>query len=187
MNIERYTDKELVECLKGSKKLIELAFKEIYRRYSSLISAYCRCIIYQRDVAEDIFQETFIKFYQSINKNTEITNLPGYLTTIAKNLSFNYLKLKKNNVQIEDGTLTEDANRKYDNKELLELIITSLDLIDADYREIFILREFEGLSYAQIGEKLEITADNAKVRALRAKQKIIQVLSPYLKDLSKNS
>ncbi len=187
MNVEKYTDKELVECLNGSKKISDIAFKEIYRRYSSLISAYCRCLIYQRDVAEDIFQETFIKFYKSINRDVEITNLPGYLTTIAKNLSFNYLKLRKQHLQIDDSTLSEDTNRKYDNKELLELIITSLDLIDADYREIFILREFEGLSYAQISEKLGITSDNAKVRALRAKKKIIQVLSPYLKDLSKNS
>ena len=185
MNLERYTDKELAECLKNENCKDE-AFREIYRRYSSMIIAYCRCLIYRRDIAEDIFQETFIKFYQSIDTKFEYSNIPGYLTTIAKNLFFNYQRLKKNTVEIDENKITQDINLQYDNKELLELIITSLDLIDDDYREIFILREFEGRSYSYISEKLKISVGNAKVRLLRAKQKIISVLSPYLKDLSKN-
>ena len=70
MNLERYTDKELAECLKNENCKDE-AFREIYRRYSSMIIAYCRCLIYRRDIAEDIFQETFIKFYQSIDTKFE--------------------------------------------------------------------------------------------------------------------
>ncbi len=185
MNLEKYTDKELADYLRNGNCKDDV-FREIYRRYSPMIAAYCRCLIYRRDVAEDIFQETFIKFYQSIDKNFEFANIPGFLTTIAKNLSFNYQRLKKNTVEIEENTISQDVNLQYDNKELLELIITSLDLIDDDYREIFILREFDGMNYSDISEKLDISVGNAKVRFLRAKQKIISVLSPYLKDLSKN-
>jgi RNA polymerase sigma-70 factor (ECF subfamily) len=87
-------------------------------------------------------------------------------------------------MNIHENTLMENEN-KYEKKELLELIISSLDFLEKKYRVAFIMREFEGLSYREIADKTNITQENAKVRALREKKKISEVLQPYIKDIKK--
>ncbi|MBI3258157.1 MAG: RNA polymerase sigma factor [Ignavibacteriae bacterium] len=74
-------------------------------------------------------------------------------------------------------------SQSYEQKELLDLIARSLELLSFEYREIFILREYDGLSYEEIAEVTGTTVTNAKTRAFRAKQKVKEILQPYLKDL----
>ena len=75
-------------------------------------------------------------------------------------------------------------SQNYEQKELLDLITHSLELVDDDFREAFVLREYSGLSYKEIAEVTNITLANAKSRVFRAKQQIKTILKPYLKDLS---
>jgi RNA polymerase sigma-70 factor (ECF subfamily) len=71
--------------------------------------------------------------------------------------------------------------------EFLQLITTALDMIPDDYREVFILREYEGLSYAEIAEVVDSSLSNVKVRIFRAKQKIRDILTPYIREFSEDS
>ena len=75
------SDIELYAALKMGKPLSEQAFAELYARYSPRIFAYCRRIIGDYDRAQDAFQETFVKFYNSAQQEREMTNvsceLPG--------------------------------------------------------------------------------------------------------------
>jgi RNA polymerase sigma-70 factor (ECF subfamily) len=81
--------------------------------------------------------------------------------------------------------LMTEQNQQYENTELLQLITMSLDLIGFDYKEAFVLREWDGLSYNEIAELTGTSVENAKSRVFRAKQKIKDILAPYLKDLCK--
>ncbi len=162
----------------------EAAFTELYQRYAHRIHAYCYRILSNTEDAEDAFQETFLRFHKTVKAGGAMTNVSGLIFTIARNLCIN---LKKKNTRwasddIEDHTLSsrDDA---YDQKELLNLIKTSLELINPDYREAFILREYNGFSYEEIARMLEISVPTAKIRVFRAKEKIRKVLEPYLKDL----
>lgn len=178
-------DNEILEIIyKGSKRDIEQAYGFLYKKYSKMIHAYCACIIKDTDLVEDIFQETFIRFYNAVTQEKTITNIPGFLTITSRNLCYNAIRSKKNNVEIEENMLVDRTVDKYENKELLEIIISAVEFIDEKYRTPFVLREFEGLSYSEIGKLLNITADNAKVKTTRAKKMIIKVLQPYLKDIS---
>ena len=69
--------------------------------------------------------------------------------------------------------------------QLLNLIKRALDLLPAEYREAFILREYEGMSYSEIAEMIGESLSNVKIRIYRAKQKIREILAPYLADISK--
>jgi RNA polymerase sigma-70 factor (ECF subfamily) len=60
-------------------------------------------------------------------------------------------------------------------------------MIPDDYREVFILREYEGLSYAEIAEVVDSSLSNVKVRIFRAKQKIRDILTPYIREFSEDS
>jgi RNA polymerase sigma factor (sigma-70 family) len=184
MNLKNYDDIELLEMLKANKKLRDEAFKEIYSRYSRLVHGFIYSYIRHSETVEDIFQDTFIRFFDYAQK-TDIKNIQAYLLTMSKNMCLNYLKSKRQSIEITDAILGSDYNDKIENNELIDLILTSLDTLDYDYKQCFMMREFEGLSYAEIGQQIGITSDNAKVRTLRAKRKVIELLQPYLKDLSK--
>ncbi|MDQ1267090.1 MAG: hypothetical protein QG635_2243, partial [Bacteroidota bacterium] len=135
---------------------------------------------------EDIFQETFIKFYQNVKKDYKQTNIPGYLIKIARNLCLNYKRDKRQTVEIEDYDFSNNDNDRYEQKELLGLINMALELLEFDYKEVFILREYDGLPYEEIASICGLSLANAKSRVFRAKQKIKEILAPYLKDVYKS-
>lgn len=183
-NYKNLTDIELVALLQGNKSDASEAFRVLYDRYSSIVHAYCVRVIGDEDKADDIFQETFIKFYQKVQPDTLNTNIPGFLMRIARNLCLNAKRDKKNTVAIEEAEFFVNSSISYEQKELLDLITRSLDLLDDDYREAFVLREYSGLTYEEIAEVMGTSVGNAKSRVFRAKQKIKSILSPYLKEIS---
>lgn len=189
-NLKKYTDKELIEIIRseaGKKRKpdSEKAFGIIYNRYSSKINAYCKYLINDEEQAEDIFQETFIRFYNSLQKDFVAINVNGFLYKTARNLCFNYNRDKKKTVPIEDLNLIIDDGKAYEKKELFDLILMALDLIDGKYKEAFILKKFNGLSIKEIAKVCNISEEGAKSRVSRSRLKIIDILEPYLKDLCK--
>lgn len=183
--LRNYSDAELLEIiLKGGKEAGE-GFTEIYRRYSAKVHAYCVSMIMEQDIAEDIFQETFIRFYKSIDKNFVNINIPGYLMKTAKNLSLNYFRDKKQNIRIEDAEAIIADSNSYENTELINLIMRALDLLDDKYKEAFVLREFNGMSFQEIADIMDLSLTNSKSRVTRARQKLIITLEPYLNEMVK--
>lgn len=184
MKYDKYSDAELVNLLREDKKVASAAFKVLYDRYSQLVHSYCLKVLGYDESAEDIFQETFIKFYNNCTKETKNFNIKGYLLTIARNLCLNAKRDQKENVSLDNLDYLYSDNQTYEQKELLDLITRTLDLLDEEHREAFVLREYGGLDYTEIAELCSITVINAKTRVFRAKQKIKTILMPYLKELS---
>jgi RNA polymerase sigma-70 factor, ECF subfamily len=180
---DQYSDIELFEQLKLTNAQAEAAFTELYTRHSSRVFAYCRRILGDPSEAQDVFQDTFLRFYQSAKKTEEMTNIPAYLLKIARNLCLNCIRNNKKSVSFEEyHKLSKDPS--HEKTELLQLIMMSLELLPFDYREAFVLREYDGLSYAEIAEVVDATLSTVKIRVHRAKQKIREILAPYLVDLS---
>jgi RNA polymerase sigma-70 factor, ECF subfamily len=179
-----YSDDELFYLLKNEGRQAEEAFGELYNRLSPRIFAYCRRFLGNKEEAQDIFQETFVKFFQSGKQEREMTNVPAFALKIARNLCVNSKRKEKTAVSFEDYMVVKNENRT-EQDELLNLIKMALDLLQPEYREMFILREYEGLSYTDIAEMTNIPLSTVKIRIFRAKQKIREILSPYLEDLSK--
>lgn len=181
-NLTGYTDEELVALLNEDKSKAEKAFQELYNRYSSMVHAYCMRVLNDQELAEDFFQETFIKFFQHVKSNHQSSNVPGFLITIARNLLLNYKRDKRTLVSLDGIDVRTEKNQNYENRELLELITYAMDLLDFEYREAFVLREYDGLPYNEIAEITGTTLTNAKSRVFRAKQKIKEILQPYLQE-----
>lgn len=184
-NYKKYNDAELVAHIRDKTSEAENAFREIYRRYSPRLHAYCHKIFNHEATAEDIFQETFMRFYQYVGSSDSKVNVPGYLITIARNLSLNH-KRRAEKITYTDELRTESHDPNNDNKELLDLISMALEILDFNYKEAFILREYNGLSYNEIAEVTGISVTNAKTRVFRAKKKIKKILKPYMMDLERN-
>jgi RNA polymerase sigma-70 factor (ECF subfamily) len=176
---DKTPDAELFYRLSGEKEKAEAAFTELYARYGGRVFAYCLRFLGQRDEAQDVYQETFIRFYESGQKEREMTNVPGYLLKIARNLCLNNIRNKKQTVEFEDyqSLVLPSTTEK---TEFLQLITTAMEMLPDEYREVFVLREYEGLSYAEIAEIVDASLSNVKVRIFRAKQKIRDILAPYI-------
>lgn len=184
-NFTKYSDQELLNFLTKKDRNYEPAFKEMYRRYAGDIHAYSLKILGNYEKAQDIFQDTFMIFSQNINPDYANVNVLGYLIKICRNLCLNEKRIKKDFVDIDTLNFLSDESRNYDREELLELINTAIDVIEPEYKEAFVLREYNNLSYLEISETLDITLANAKSRVFRAKQKIRTVLKPYLNEINK--
>lgn len=179
-------DNDLVKLLKGNKKEAEAAFNVLYKRYSPIVNAYCMKVLNNKQDAEDIFQETFIRFYKNVKPDHDANNILGFLLKIARNLCLNNKRDRREFISIEECQVNIQINQNYERKELLELINMALNLIEFEYREAFILREYNDLSYSEIAEICNISEINAKTRVFRAKQKIKNILSPYLKEITES-
>ena len=183
---DSYSDEELFELIGKRNRYSDKAFAVLYERYSSRVYAYCRRFLSSPERAQDVFQETFIRFHKSATPDRVMTNVPAFLLRIARNLSVNELRKEKSHTMYEDYMVGTNDPHVSGNKELLELIHNAIDELPEKYREMFILREYDGLSYADIADVTDETVATVKVRIHRAKQKIREILMPYIKDLEKH-
>lgn len=183
-NLEEYSDADLFYLMQSDKRKTEEAFAELYNRHSPRIYAYCRRFLGDKEEAKDIFQETFVRFFQSADKERIMTNVPAFLLRIARNLCINAKRKETPSISFEDYMYVQQEN-KNDNDELLSMIKMALEILPDEFREVFVLREYEGLSYSEIAELTNSSLPTVKVRIFRAKQKIREILQPYLADFSK--
>lgn len=182
-NYGKYSDNELYAFLREQKETAEGAFAELYRRHSQKIYAYIIRVLGNTEDTNDIFQEVMLKFFDSARENPILDNVPAFLITITRNLCLNHKRDKKTILRFDDFNVYSN-DRSYEHKEMLDLIASSLELLEFDYREAFVLRQYQGFSYKEIAE---ITGDNiqmVKNKVWRAKEKIKSILEPYLQDMS---
>jgi len=181
-NLSSYSDRELVEMLQGNKSLKEAAFTELYDRYGLRINAYCISILNNSELAADVFQETFLKFYQKAQSDKFEGSVIGFLVTIARNLCLNVKRDTKLTVPIEEFEFSLDS--KYEDKELADLVMMAMDLLDSNQKEAIVLRIFNDLRYKEIAGILDVTPARARYLVFNGRQKIKDILYPYLKEIN---
>lgn len=182
-------NKELLKKIIHNDKKANLAFSEFYDRYQKDVRTYCKYLLDSNTYLEDIFQETFLDFYKNILENNEIPENPaGYLLRIARYKCLKHNRDKKINISFDDISHEFEYKNslKYEDEELIELIKKSMILIEEKYREVLVLKEFNGFSHEKIADILGITVANSKVRLHRANLELNKILEPYIKDLKKN-
>jgi RNA polymerase sigma-70 factor (ECF subfamily) len=183
-DVDETPDLELYAKFASADVTAQQALTLLYRRYSQRIYTYCRKITGDNHTAEDLLQETFVKLFEAGKQGRQIENFPAYLMTIARNLCLSHrARARRQYVPVEDFHLTV-RDIPYEQKELLQLIQTALELLPEDYREAFVLREYNGLTYNEIAEIIGQSLDVVKVRIFRAKKRLRDILAPYLEDLN---
>ena len=150
--------------------------EEIYKEYSTSVYKYLFCLTQNREISEDLTQETFALAVKNINKFRGDCKLSVWLCQIAKHLWYKELKKKNNNISLEDineNTLYDDnLEENYLIKEDKIKIFKDMQKLDENSREVMYLRMVGNLSYEEIGEILGKTSNWARVTFYRAKQKI---------------
>jgi RNA polymerase sigma-70 factor (ECF subfamily) len=174
------SDEQLYSLL-GSVDAHE-AFRIMYLRHASHVYAYCARMLGDGDEAQDAFQETFIRLYRTATgRSTEMRVVP-FLFTIARNQCISSIRARKATVSPEHCLMEVDA-RSYEDRERIELMRAAIDALPLAYREPLLLREYNGLSYADIAGILALPVSTVKIRIFRAKEKLHTRLAPIFEDV----
>ncbi len=174
-------DKELVEkFLNGS----EQAFNEIVRRYQKKIYWHARQMLGNHLDADEVTQEVLIVIYNKINKFNFESNLYTWIYRITSTRSLNLIKRKKikqfffiddeNENQFADSS---DIVGDIEKKEKLERVEKNLQKLPPKQRQVFILRNFEQLSYEEISEITGKSVGGLKANYFHALRKITEMLN----------
>lgn len=150
-------------------------FSEIYDKYFKDVYRYALCLSRNKFIAEEITQETFFKALKGIESFDGNCKLYVWLCQIAKNTYFSYLKREKRLSQpseIEKVFNDENIERQFLTQESALQIHKALHNLQEPYKEVFTLRIFGELSFAQIGEIFQKTESWARVTFHRAKIKL---------------
>lgn len=143
------SDRHIVE---GLKKGYEEAFEECYYRYKNLVYYVVIKIVRNKELAEELVQDTFVKMYQSIN-SFDGRYFQAWLLTIAKNLALNEIKKQKIEIEFSDYLVVEDFNM---NNKMRDLLYDLEHLLNPKEYEIFILRIVYDMKQKEIAEYLNI-------------------------------
>jgi RNA polymerase sigma-70 factor, ECF subfamily len=185
MDFRNLSDKELYDMLTEEKSISEKAFSVLYDRYSARVWAYCLRFLGDKDAAKDIYQDTFMQFYRTADSGRVMTNVPAFLLRIARNKCLNSKAKEKNMIEYSE-TEHFSIDGGADNQELLDLIKKAIKKLPEDYKEAFILREYKCCSYQEIADLTDASLPTVKIRIFRAKQKLRELLSEYINEMSDN-
>lgn len=180
------SDEELYGMLSSDRNEARKGFDELYKRYSSKVFTYCKKVMGDTELAEDIFQETFTKFFESASKTKIMTNVSGYLIKIARNLCLNEKSRRQNKTVPIDERDFKYYENTLENKEMSRILDEALKQLPDQYREVLILKEFMDLSYNEIAAVLDTTLPVIRIRIYRAKNKLREIMYPYIRDLQQN-
>ena len=151
-------------------------FEQIYRLYFRDVYAFMLSLSRNETIAEEITQETFYKALQNIEQYKGTCKMNVWLCQIAKNTYFTHME-KQKRLQPE---LPEQQDDKFVEQQFLQkenafYLHQLLHRLDEPYKEVFTLRIFGELPFAQISQLFGKTESWARVTFHRAKQKIIQM------------
>ncbi len=179
------TDEQLLQACKTGNTG---AFKELVMRYQGQVAATVISMLGPGPEADDVGQETFIRFYKSIAKFRGDSSLGTYLTRIAMNLSLNELKRRKKKLSRffsktpeEIDIVDRDSDKKWYTDEA-RIIRKSLQRLEPDFRSVIVLRLMEGYSTQETADILGIPVGTVLSRLSRGQKKLRENLAPLLRE-----
>lgn len=153
------------------------AFEKFVRKYYVQILQYCRYHCFDMEQAEDLTQETFLKFIGGLQSYHHMGKAKNYLYTIAGNLCKNSAK-KKKDIPVEQEVLEQqigfsDVIERTEAKIYME---QALDELSPELRDVIILFYFQECKLVEIADILQISLPLVKYRLRRAREELKQLL-----------
>jgi RNA polymerase sigma-70 factor (ECF subfamily) len=158
------------------------AFQLIVERHQRVVATASMNMVGDMDIAEEIGQQTFIRFFNAMGSFKKEAKLSTYLTRIAINLSLNHLKRKQNfasrSLELSKAEKVQSTSDSSDNKEIINL---ALQMLDEKHRSVITLRMIQGYSTDEAAIMLEIPKGTVLSRLKRGLAKLKKHLTEDLK------
>jgi RNA polymerase sigma-70 factor (ECF subfamily) len=172
------------------------AFAELVRRYEGKIFRLAQHITQNREDAEDVLQETFLKAYEHLDQFQGQSKFYTWIVRIAVNQALMKLRRRKTDksVSLDEGidtgedTVTreiaawgEDPEQRFSREELGELLDAAIQSLAPPYRSVFVLRDIDELSTEETADALGLSVPAVKSRLLRARLQLREKLTRTFK------
>lgn len=184
----------------------DAAYTVLYERFDASVLTYLRTILKDDlDIADDLFQETFVRLFRERKRRAEapdayapVKNVRGWLFRVAHNLAISHHRSRRQSVSLSDG----DGDAHWDERLLVPIeesfaqiygeanemqseslhdrLRVAIDLLPPALREVYVLREIDGLEYDQVAMVAGCTQEAARMRISRARRALRKVLERYL-------
>lgn len=165
----------------------DLGFSEAYEAWSPLLFRIVYRMTGSRESAEEIVQEAFIKYYERRDVLPTDEGLKYWLIRVARNLTLNHEKRKGRERRALERVFHEPAPRsekaaleQLTDEESVGDVQKALLLLPENLRTVLVLKEYAGFAYAEIGQMMNISEGNVKVRVFRARARLAQLLKEVL-------
>jgi RNA polymerase sigma-70 factor (ECF subfamily) len=178
---QKLDDQELISKARNNDNE---AFKELIKKYESRVAATVIGMLGHCAETEDVGQETFIRFYKSLDKFRGDSSLSTYLIRIAINLSLNELKRRKrqkklfnNNTNDKIKNIPDLTNSKMQ-REVKEIVHKGIQKLDSKFRSVIVLRLIDGYSTQETAKILGLPVGTVLSRLARGQEKLKEFLAP---------
>lgn len=171
-------EKSLVErCRNGEDE----AWRELVDRFSQKVYSVAYHFTLKREDAEELAQEIFLKIFENLHRYEGSFPLVAWVISLARNLCIDrYRRLKREKAFrfVSDDAVapmlrsSDDPAEAVLKKERTKLLFAALAEIPEDLAEILVLRDLDGLAYAEIGQALELPDGTVKSRLFRARTEV---------------
>ena len=180
--MEKLTDKELFAKVADDN---ERAFAMFVDRYKNRLFNFVFRIISEKEMAEDILQETFLRVYNQRKNYSPDYALSTWVYTIALNLCRSELRKRKLRKFISLEFLKEESDIELPDEKNLEpqklkpLLDKAIKGLPDEYRTAFVLCDIDRLPYSEIAEIMRVPVGTVKSRINRARTMLREKLLPY--------
>jgi RNA polymerase sigma-70 factor (ECF subfamily) len=172
------------------------AFSALVRRYESKIFRLAQHVTQNREDAEDVLQESFLKAYEHLDQFQGNSKFYTWLVRIAVNQALMKLRKRKTDKSVslddtidtgEDSVAREIASwdetpeDRYSREEINGILTSAIDSLAPPYRAVFVLRDVDELSTEETAEALDLSVPAVKSRLLRARLQLRDKLTRYFK------
>ena len=171
MNVQVVSDQKLLNCyLSGDRN----AISQLIERHSRRVRDYIQMMVKDGDVADDIFQETFIKAVRVIDEGryTDNGRFLSWILRIAHNQVIDHFRAQKQNRQLNEAEAGYDvlgtlrlAERTVEDEIVCEQIASDVrrmvELLPDEQRVVVMMRYYSGLSFKEIAEQTGVSINTA--------------------------
>jgi RNA polymerase sigma-70 factor (ECF subfamily) len=203
LTVERIPARSDLECLDDAELVRRhladqpRAFDVLVDRYQARLLTFVYRIIGDRERAEDLVQEAFIRVHRHLGRFDRSKKFSTWIYTIASNLAKNELRNRSRSPLVLFTTLApqwhdderplefEDPSAPPDEafrrSHLRDAVQASVARLPAHHRDVFVLREIEGRSYEEIAEITRCNLGTVKSRLNRARNAFAELIEPSLR------
>ena len=172
------------------------AFAELVRRYEGKIFRLAQHVTQNREDAEDVLQETFMKAYEHLDQFQGNSKFYTWIVRIAVNQALMKLRRRKTDKSVsldetsrhrrgylvrEIAAWDENPEQRFSREELGGILDSAIQSLEPPYRSVFVLRDIEELSTEETAEALGLSIPAVKSRLLRARLQLREKLTRQFK------
>ena len=166
-------------------------FRKVYDANYTLLMQVVMHIVYNQEIAEDLVQEAFERFYVKNISFPTMDEAKYWLLRVSKNLALNHIRRNTREIQLVEkvkklpGETVNffDSSKAVIEEEERRNVREAVNSLPENLRSVIQLKEYSGLDYKAIGKVLGISETNVKVRVHRARKKLEEILAAEDRDV----